>query len=195
MRRRIMASTVGHALCGISCLLGVSGANPGRPIPLTLRSAALFMLLANLPDIDFLVGYIVAQDPNAFHQGPTHSLLFAMVAGLLAGFAWRKQLGLRLASVAFTAAVLSHDVVDILTGPILGFVRSPGLALLWPFSTEKISAPFTLFPGILHLTFGELVSWHNMTAIAFELAVFIPIIVLLYKWKAKMYSNRENSPV
>lgn len=187
-----MASTVAHALCGISCQLGLAGANRRRSIPLTFRSAALFMLLANLPDIDFLAGYLVARDPNAFHQGPTHSLLFAMVAGLLAGCAWRQQLGFRLASVVSTITILSHDFIDILTGPSLGFVRSPGLALWWPLGTEKISAPVTLFPGILHLTAGELVSLHNVFAVGFEIAVFIPILVLIHLWQAKILPEREN---
>ena len=176
-----MASSVGHALCGISCLLAVNAASPSRSIVVTGPSALLFIALANLPDVDFLVGYLVARDPHWIHQGPTHSLLFAVAVGLLAGFAWRKRPGPWLASAVFAATILSHDIIDIFTGPAPGFNRSPGLALWWPLETELISAPVTIFPGIRHLTLSDLVSWHNFMAIILETAIFMPIIALLVR--------------
>ena len=185
-----MPSTVGHALCGMSCLLAANSARPDRAIPLTGRNALLFAVLANLPDIDFLVGYALEGDLHAFHQGPTHSLLFAVAAGVLAGFAWRGRLGHFSAAAVFSATILSHHVLDMLGGPALGFNRSPGLALLWPFDTTVWSAPFTVFPGIAHGAFSDLISWHNAKAIMYEILVFVPIIALLYVRQAENRANR-----
>lgn len=178
-----MPSTVGHALCGVSCLLAANTAKPAS-IPLFPRNALLFMVLANLPDIDFLIGYAVAGDPHAYHQGPTHSLLFALVAGVIAGFAWRGRLGRWPAAAVFSATILSHDVIDMLAGPAPGFNRSAGLALLWPFDSRTISAPVTIFPEILHMSFADLFGWHNAIAIAHEIVVFLSIIALLCIWRA-----------
>jgi len=180
-----MSSTVGHALCGVTCLLGATAIIPRGSFHFNWRGVALFMTLANLPDIDFLVGYLVASDAHAFHQGPTHCLLFAVVMGLLLGFVFRRRLGLWPATIAFTLTIVSHDVVDVFSGPAPGFNRSPGIALLWPFDTEMVSAPFTIFPGILHENLEQLVSLHNAIAMIYEAAVFLPLIALLLLWLAK----------
>jgi len=50
-------------------------------------------ILANLPDIDIIIGLIMEGNGYAFHRGPTHSLIFALAAGLIAlnGWRWRQQ--------------------------------------------------------------------------------------------------------
>ena len=35
--------------------------------------------LANIPDIDVFAGLLLEGNGNAFHRGPTHSILFAIV--------------------------------------------------------------------------------------------------------------------
>ncbi len=172
-------------MCGITCLLGVIAASPGRSIRCNYRNAALFAVLANLPDIDFIAGYIFASDPHAFHQGVTHTLVFATAAGLLAGLVWGGPYGRWSASGVFIATILSHDVIDMLTGPARGFNRSPGLALFWPLDEAVISAPVTIFPGILHSTIEDLLSGPNFLAVLYEIAVFAPIVVLLYVRQAE----------
>ena len=46
-------------------------------------------VMANLPDMDVLLGLVFAGNGNAFHRGPTHSLTFAVFMGFLASNAWR----------------------------------------------------------------------------------------------------------
>jgi hypothetical protein len=41
----------------------------------------LVMVLANLPDIDILGGLLSQGNGYAFHRGPTHSFLFALIMG------------------------------------------------------------------------------------------------------------------
>ncbi|MDO8413851.1 MAG: metal-dependent hydrolase, partial [Gallionellaceae bacterium] len=132
----------------------------------------LFMGLANLPDIDFLIGYIVAADVHAFHQGPTHSVLFAVIAGCMAALIWRRNLSWGLSATVFTLTILSHDLVDIFTGPMLGLHPSYGVPLLWPFYIERVVAPVTLLPSIQHDTLARFLSWHNAAAMLYEVAVF-----------------------
>lgn len=45
--------------------------------------------LANLPDFDVLFGLLAYGNGAAIHRGPTHGLLFALLAGYLASNLWR----------------------------------------------------------------------------------------------------------
>ena len=51
---------------------------------------ALFtMVLANLPDLDIFIGLVFRGNGNAFHRGPTHSLLFVLIMGYFASNLWK----------------------------------------------------------------------------------------------------------
>ncbi len=87
-------------------------------------------LLANLPDIDILFGLLVAGNGSAFHRGPPHSLLFALIAGYLAakaGSLWRRlpQLGFGLC----TLLIFSHVMADL-------FLTSAPVSIFWPFEVN-----------------------------------------------------------
>ena len=84
-------------------------------------------VLANLPDIDVVFGLLYEWNGNAFHRGPTHSLLFAVSMGLLAYIASRRWLGPDGISCRLTVMlILSHVIADAL------LTDSP-VSLLWPF--------------------------------------------------------------
>ncbi len=53
------------------------------------KTLALVIALTNLPDMDVLVGLVFRGNGNFFHRGPTHSLLFALVAAFLIANGWR----------------------------------------------------------------------------------------------------------
>jgi membrane-bound metal-dependent hydrolase YbcI (DUF457 family) len=55
----------------------------------------------------------------------------------------------RYALLAF-ALVLSHVVVDSLTGPRPGAAPSTGATPLWPFSDFRVRAPIAIFKGVAH---------------------------------------------
>jgi len=92
------------------------------------RSLAVFVIiLANLPDIDVLIGLFLCGNGNAFHRGPTHSLMFALVMGYLASNAWK--LLANIPKISFkncSLLVLSHVVADYF------FTASP-VSFFWPF--------------------------------------------------------------
>jgi membrane-bound metal-dependent hydrolase YbcI (DUF457 family) len=70
-------------------------------------------ILANIPDIDVVVGLLLKSNGNAFHRGPTHSILFAIVIGFVASRAWR--LSSQIPKVKYWMCfciILSHVLAD-----------------------------------------------------------------------------------
>jgi membrane-bound metal-dependent hydrolase YbcI (DUF457 family) len=87
----------------------------------------MITVLANLPDADVIVGLIVDGNGSLFHRGPSHSLLFALLAGWMVSLLsrhWRFLPSIRF-HTAF-ALIFSHVAADAL------FTTSP-VSLLWPF--------------------------------------------------------------
>jgi hypothetical protein len=99
--------------------------------PLRCWKTAVFVaILANLPDIDVVIGLLFQGNGNAFHRGPTHSLMFALFMGLLASNAWRlcsqiPRIGFKNCSLL----ILSHVIADFF------FTTSP-VSLLWPLEVN-----------------------------------------------------------
>lgn len=135
-----MPTPLGHSLAGLSVHFAAGGAPSMRSKVYGLG----LIVLANLPDIDFLPGYIFGS-PRAYHWGPTHSVTAAVTAGLVVGLvAWK--LGTRFAP-AFLLATLaygSHLVLDMSLGRYSN-APSVGLQALWPFTTERFMFPWALF--------------------------------------------------
>jgi membrane-bound metal-dependent hydrolase YbcI (DUF457 family) len=103
----------------------------------------LITLLANLPDADVIVGLVLDGNGSLFHRGPSHSLLFALVAGFLVSFGsryWRILPRIRF-HIAF-ALIFSHVVADAL------FTTSP-VSLLWPLEVNWSTGHSTL-TDVLH---------------------------------------------
>ena len=95
-----------------------------------LGTLAFITVLSNLPDIDVLFGLVLTGNGDAFHRGPTHSLLFSAVAALLASHAWRCWSRIpRISFVSAFAIVVSHVVADFL------FTTAP-VSFLWPLETH-----------------------------------------------------------
>lgn len=121
---------LGHVCLGV---LGARAYEPQqRP---TWRAAAAFSALALLPDVDMIGRAAGFPDGSMLgHRGATHSLLVAVVAGLV--FA-RKP---RLAVCAFFT-VASHGFFDMMdTGKL-------GVAYLWPWTAKQFFLPWRFLPG------------------------------------------------
>lgn len=95
-----------------------------------LSLLAFITFLSNLPDIDVIIGLLLTGNGDAFHRGPTHSLVFSAVAALVASRAWK--LWFRVPRISFLGAfaiIASHVVADFL------FTDSP-VSFLWPLETH-----------------------------------------------------------
>ena len=87
-------------------------------------------ILANLPDFDVIVGLLIKWNGNAFHRGPTHSLVFALIMGFLASRAWKfsSQIPRIKFRICFLI-ILSHVLADF-------FFTSSPVSFFWPFKVS-----------------------------------------------------------
>ncbi len=118
-----MSLPIGHAAIGFTAysLLSGNGSSLGR-----WKAPLGILILTNLPDVDVVLGIILQGNGNAFHRGPTHSLIFALVAGFLAYRVcdlWSQwpRLSFRICFIP----VLSHILADAV------FTSSP-ISFFWP---------------------------------------------------------------
>ena len=87
----------------------------------------LVLVLSIIPDIDILGG-------EAFHRGPTHSLILAVLVFIPIFTLFRKQ------AIPYFLALVSHSLIgDLFIGG--------NLELFWPLSTSPVSLP--IIPKIL----------------------------------------------
>ncbi len=147
--------------------------------------AAVFVLLANLPDFDFVLSWIVTGDPNRYHHSGTHTLLFAACAGIILGYSMRMTPSFARSALIVGVAVGSHLAVDFMTGPLLGWHRSYGVTFLMPFSPERLTSPFTLFVGPRHNTWGDALSFHNWKWALYEGVMLLPVLAWIVRRRSR----------
>jgi inner membrane protein len=102
------------------------------------RLLAAGILCSTIPDLDVLAFHFGVPYASGFgHRGFTHSVAFALAAGLIGALLARALRAPPLAVLAFLCvATASHGVLDSFTDGGLG------VAFLWPWSTERWFAPF-----------------------------------------------------
>ena len=76
----------------------------------TWTVSALYLFAANAPDLDFLPGLVVG-DLSRFHHGPSHSVGFAILFGIVASLFWSHRL---CTFVVASSLYFSHVVLDYL---------------------------------------------------------------------------------
>jgi inner membrane protein len=181
-----MASPVGHTLAGLAIFLQrFDGKSPFRP------AVVAAVLLANLPDLDFLFSWMISGDPNLYHQAFTHSLFFiVMIAGALAA-TWRSMSGYFNSFIFYLMCLGSHLLLDFFTGPSLG-ATSYGIPLLSPLTMERFRSPVTLLVGPKHQDLDQLLSLHNGGWALYEAALLMPILILAAMLKRPRSLTTEN---
>ena len=159
----------------------------GRTSAGAWRRAALFMVVGNLPDCDFVIGFVLGQ-PGLVHRGVSHTLAAAVVFGVIAGALarWRRE-PFRPAAFAFGAAYASHLLVDWLTVDS----RPPiGGQFLWPFSSAYYIAPMTIFheihiDGLSRAGFVHTVlAWPTIVVLARESLLVLVAVAVWYAVEA-----------
>lgn len=153
-------ASIGHVAVGM-----VAARREGGGV----RRMVLWSALSLLPDADVVAFWLRIPYGAPFgHRGASHSLVAALVvAGVIAAFtprARRASTGL----LAF-AVVASHGLLDALTD------GGRGVALLWPFSTERFFAPFRPLP--VAPIGARLLSPRGLYVMMVETVVFAPLIV------------------
>jgi inner membrane protein len=176
-----MATPLGHSIVGLAT--GRMAGDVGRRSP--WRWYAFAVIAANAADFDFIPG-LLAGDANRFHQLASHSILAAVVFGLLTGLVVRGRVA-KPVGLGFAAGLVyaTHLLLDCLT-----FDGRPpvGIPLLWPFSDETFIAPVTVFNGVMHgvpgeglgAVLGQIFSLHNLGVLALETAILMPLAALVW---------------
>ena len=140
-----MSSPIGHSLAAYLIYCGRVKGMSAR-LDTYLFSAAL--LAANLPDLDFLPGFLVGR-PNLYHHGASHSLCAALVFSLLMALAVQllKSYSLVKNFLFFLVILCSHLLLDYVS-----FDGRPpeGIPLFWPLSSQYVIFPHPFLPPIRH---------------------------------------------
>ena len=172
-----MPTPIGHALGGVAvgCLVvaasALAPASRSRRFEFErflarlgpCRGLAGIACLAMIPDVDLLLG---------IHSGATHSVGAMLIAAAVAG-AWARPARPQVAAVA-AAAYGSHVLLDWLGGD----PSAPrGVMALWPLSREFHLSDAHLFLRVCREYWLADCWWHNLRAVARELAILGPIAV------------------
>lgn len=174
-----MCTPIGHSLAA----LGLFYATGSKPVKEDTRRLGWFILLANLPDFDFIPGILIG-DPGRFHHGISHSIGLALIIFMLAWWWNRPKLANSRLATAFIAFALvgSHLLLDWLTWDPPGY-NEQGIPFLWPWSDMYYLAPQTLFLRVerQNLLSAETLT-NNLTGLVIEVAVLVPLVLLVRWW-------------
>ncbi len=158
---------------------------PRSASPRTLALAmGAFAALSAWPDLDvaaFALG--IPYDAPFGHRGALHSLPVALIAGLAFGALGRLfgQPWLRTTLLACLVAA-SHGLLDTLTD------GGEGIAVWWPWSAERLFAPWQPIPVAPILPTVWLSRWGARVVLT-ELAMFAPLLVFAF-WPRRSKTSR-----
>jgi membrane-bound metal-dependent hydrolase YbcI (DUF457 family) len=170
-------SPVGHTAVG---LLGWQWFSEKK----NLKTLAFFIIIANLPDIDFTLFLFLGKKGLEMHQYFTHNVFFVGLTALLL-WPWLKKKRERFGIVI---AAFSHLLLDFLTID----AKAPfGFRLFYPFSDQLFN--FGILPNLWKENLSDVFSLHNVRVICFEIAFFLVPVLLVYKKTFNGYLNRNES--
>ena len=146
----------------------------------------LAALLPVLPDLDSLSQSSYSSVWG--HRGFTHSLCFALAAGLLAAAltGWYLRIGYWRLAVVLVTITASHAVLDMLTK------GGGGVALWWPFSDARVGSESWGFIPVSDIAFD----WPDprrsralqgeMLYVWLPLAILVALTVLVRRYRSRM---------
>ncbi len=160
--------------------------------------ALAFVVVGNLPDVDFLFGFL-GGEPGAYHRGFTHTVLAAVVFGVVAGtfVSWRRWDRWCPATLLCGAAYASHLLLDAFTEDRRG---AAGARFFWPLSDAYYISPVTIFREIFidggsRLGFvHSIVAWPTLWVLAREAAIVVVALATLRIVELVRAARREAAP-
>ena len=188
-----MASPIAHSFAGFWTFLFIAKQLKARlgHWRAYLPQLGILILLANLPDVDFLIGLLSGESPNEYHRGFTHSLVVGIFVALALSCVWRILGEFWRSALIYFAAYCSHLLIDLFTGTRLGWNNSgSGIPLWWPSHTEY-SSPLILVFGVRHGNLRALLSVENFWSNMYELLVFGAITIVVLVLRARYVQNAK----
>jgi inner membrane protein len=183
-----MPSPVGHTIAGLCGYTLVAGSVAPRH-----RMKLLFasVVIANLPDIDILPGFL-AGDLGMFHRQGTHSLIASLIFGIVVGLLFKrwKLPGFQWGLWAFML-YLSHILLDMLVE------SSRGVQFLWPLSDRYFISPVTIFRSFKYSasairTIQTIFSLNNTFTVLWEMLLLLPIFLLFQNFAGRFYQFQRS---
>lgn len=187
-----MPTPIGHALAGATIDRLLVRQNTSQTLVTFLT-----IILALLPDVDFLFGFFVG-NPNRYHHQFTHSLTFVVVTGMIAAtmLAGRNRVQFSLFAVVFMGAGVSHILLDFFAVD----TREPfGIPLFWPLENHFYISPVQIFSDVHRasdnrLFFVSMLTKHNLWTVVFEIILLGPLLTIIDRLrKSKVTSNTTHS--
>jgi membrane-bound metal-dependent hydrolase YbcI (DUF457 family) len=158
-----------------------------------LPQLVLLVLLANLADVDFLIGLGTIANANALHHGFTHSLAAAVFVALAVSCVWRIAGSFWRSVILCFSAYSSHLLIDLCTGTKLGWnATASGVPLFWPWAKE-LRSPLVLVVGVSHKDLPALFSMKNAWSSFYELLTFGAITVAVLALRVRHEESRTIS--
>ena len=184
-----MASPVGHSLCGY--LIFTSTQEKGKKINWT--ELLIFVVIANLADIDYLFGFVVGR-PNVYHHQFTHSITMAVIVAAIAAliFQYKNPKNFLRLFIIFFLLYSSHIFIDFFTKDTS---FQYGEQLLWPFSNNYYLSSISIFRDVHKAQtsvefFPALFSYYNFITVLTETVIISPFIFIVRLIKRKPAQNK-----
>jgi membrane-bound metal-dependent hydrolase YbcI (DUF457 family) len=137
------------------------------------KMALFIIILSNLPDIDVIFGLILQGNGSAYHRGPTHSILFALIMGYAASKS--SKIWSYISTVSFKTCfmlILSHVAADY-------FLTSSPVSLCWPFEAGY-STGNTGWSQLFHTVLFDAVQDTGILFVCTFIIIFVMFIKRLY---------------
>ena len=185
-----MPLPIAHSAAGLAGYVAFKKRDPDSPAKQELFLLGLCLFLANLPDLDFIPGFLCGE-PGRFHHGPSHSVVVGLVGVLifyrfacywLTGISKKRIFGCCLVSL------LSHPILDYFSADTS---KPFGVPLFWPFDTEYYMSSFPLFRDVqrnqdtLGTFFSTIINTNNAWGIAVESLFSGTILFALFAFKRR----------
>ncbi len=178
-----MPLPVGHSLMGYA----LSQTTPMRRDGSGWKTILLFVVVANLPDLDFALGFLNGT-PNQYHRHfVSHSFGMSLLVGMLFGLYYKYVRGKTFWNYfcIFTTVYFSHVALDYLS---VDTSQPFGVPMLWPFSETYFMSPMPVFLAVEkgggNLAFLQsLFVMHNLMAAFWEFTIFLPLLTLIKVWQ------------
>jgi inner membrane protein len=136
------------------------------------RAMFAFSVVSLFPDADVLAFPLGIPYGAPFgHRGASHSLAAALLVAIVVGIAWRfdRRAGPRRVAIFTGIVMATHGILDAMTD------GGRGIALLFPFTTERFFLPWRPIP-VAPIGIG-LLSHEGLHVLTVELFAFLPLLL------------------
>ncbi|MDJ0728937.1 MAG: metal-dependent hydrolase [Crocosphaera sp.] len=183
-----MASPIGHSLAGCLGFFLVCGNSQFLKYYSSKRFIITAIIIANLPDIDFLLGYLFYQNFNAIHRQFTHSFLVGFLVGIILFSCLRFYRKIPYSFLVWLWGLyFSHILLDMLADD-----RYPpaGVQCFFPFSSNYFAFPISILGGLSFT--GGIIQLNNFLTVLQEFFVIL-LLAFVILFVVKNIKKNEKS--